>query len=228
MGTDPEPKSNKQGKGESGNDSADDKAPLRRNPTIVAAKWAAISAIVVAALTAIGAWGLPVVEAMVQRATQSADQEEPPPTGPETTEDTEPSGPPESDTPPDDPAGEEPVAASVPVGYDCSPVPDQEAVLATVVYTEDMGLNAFCGPANTYPRATPSNYPESETIAIVCQVRDGQAWRDTDDVPGRYTGEWTVWNKLSNGAWVHDLYVDTPKEEDQAPPEGIALCDGPS
>ncbi|MCY9785710.1 hypothetical protein KIK06_17630 [Nocardiopsis sp. EMB25] len=169
-----------------------------------------------ALLGAVGVLGPPVVEALV---TKWEETPNPAPSGTPTPSPEVSSPVPVTDTPDDPPPAPEPV------GYDCSPVPGRETVLATVVYTEGLGLNAFCGPANSYPRAQPSNYPESETLTIVCQVRDGQSVDDTDDVPGRYTGAWAVWNKLSNGAWVSDLYVDTPKVEGDTPPEGIPLCE---
>ncbi|MGH3900383.1 MAG: hypothetical protein ACRDTA_19495 [Pseudonocardiaceae bacterium] len=95
---------------------------------------------------------------------------------------------------------------------------------ATVRYTEGKGLNTFLGPGNTYPRGNPLNFAENQVIAVVCQDRNGQSVHDPTGDPNRYAEPWSVWNKLSNGLWVSDLYTDLPKVPGDTPPDKIPRC----
>lgn len=100
---------------------------------------------------------------------------------------------------------------------DARPLPVR---LAVVSYTEGRGLKTFLGPANTYPEGDVS-YAEGDTIAVVCQERDGQPIHDPRSDPNRYKKPWPVWDKLSNGLWVPDLYTDLPKTPGDTTPDGI-------
>jgi len=95
---------------------------------------------------------------------------------------------------------------------------------AEVRYTEGKGLNTFLGPGNTFPDGTPSNLDEGRVIAVVCQERNGQPIHDPLGDPNRYIEPWPVWDKLSSGLWVSDLYTDLPKIPGDTPPDGIARC----
>ncbi|MGH9930060.1 MAG: hypothetical protein ACREA9_12675 [Pyrinomonadaceae bacterium] len=95
---------------------------------------------------------------------------------------------------------------------------------ATVRYTEGKGLNTFLGPGNIYPRGNPSNFVENQVIPVVCQERKGQSVHDPLGDSNRYAQPWPVWNKLSNGLWVSDLYTDLPKIPGDTPPDGIPGC----
>jgi hypothetical protein len=97
--------------------------------------------------------------------------------------------------------------------------------LATVQHTEGKGLKTYFGPGNTYPEGrNPPSYPEGDVIAVVCQERNGQEIYDPEGDPSRYQKPWPVWNKLSNGLWVSDLYTDLPKVPGDTPPDGIPRC----
>jgi hypothetical protein len=97
--------------------------------------------------------------------------------------------------------------------------------LAVVRHTEGVGLKTFVGPANTYPEGNdPPFYTEGDVIAVVCQERNGQPIHDPRGDPNRYKKPWPVWDKLSNGLWVSDLYTDLPKVPGDMPPDGIPRC----
>jgi hypothetical protein len=100
----------------------------------------------------------------------------------------------------------------------------QPAREAVVRYTENKGLNTFLGPANTYGRGTPSNLAEGTVINVVCQSRHGQEIYDPEGDPNRYKQPWPVWDRLNNGVWVSDLYVDLPKVPGESSPPGIPRC----
>ncbi|MFE6309326.1 helix-turn-helix domain-containing protein [Nocardiopsis sp. NPDC057823] len=115
--------------------------------------------------------------------------------------------------------------------YDCEPLrfadgSHPHGVTATVVHTEGLGVITRCGPGAEYDRSQVQNLTDGVDVTIVCQVRDGQVLADlpVPEAQERYDGYWPVWNKLSTGVWVSDLYVDTPKEATSTPPEGIPLC----
>ncbi|MHB9857793.1 glycoside hydrolase domain-containing protein [Streptomyces sp. YIM S03343] len=75
-----------------------------------------------------------------------------------------------------------------------------DAPVATVAYpykaTSPTPLNARTGPSTTYP--VTATYAPGATLSVVCQTA------------GSKVGTTTVWDKLSNGAYVSDHYVDTP------------------
>ncbi|MFI6653955.1 glycoside hydrolase domain-containing protein [Streptomyces sp. NPDC050523] len=74
-----------------------------------------------------------------------------------------------------------------------------DAPVATVAHpykvTSSTALNARSGPATSYPVVT--SYAPGATVNVVCQA------------PGTKVGTTTVWDKLTNGAYVSDYYVST-------------------
>ncbi|MGW6458955.1 glycoside hydrolase domain-containing protein [Streptomyces sp. NPDC055078] len=75
-----------------------------------------------------------------------------------------------------------------------------DAPVATLAYTyavtSTTPLNARTGPATTYPTA--KTYAPRAALRVVCQT------------PGTKVGTTSVWNKLSDGSYVTDRYVNTP------------------
>ncbi|SDE27418.1 hypothetical protein [Glycomyces harbinensis] len=105
--------------------------------------------------------------------------------------------------------------------------PPNAAALAEVSSTYGLGVLTFEEPSTDSPKG--EAIPEGESVDIVCQIRDGEilsasTYADGSDSP-RYDGDWGVWNKLDNGYWIPDLFVNTPKVPGDDPPEGIALCE---
>ncbi len=64
-----------------------------------------------------------------------------------------------------------------------------------------------------------STYHEHTAVAIVCQARHRRVVFD----PTTGTSS-PVWNKLSDGVWIPDLYTDLPKVAGETPPLGIPTC----
>lgn len=95
-----------------------------------------------------------------------------------------------------------------------------EGVEATISVLEDYGVQSYCGLGY---ETLPEVFFAGDRVTVVCQVRNGP-FESHPYVPEGYPDEWPVWSKLSDGRWVSDLYLDTPKEEGDVPPEGIPLC----
>jgi hypothetical protein len=85
-------------------------------------------------------------------------------------------------------------------------------------YQAHLGVFRFRSPdiSGDTDKAT---YYENTEVAIVCQDRHRRLV--TDPTSGRSS---TIWNKLSDGYWIPDLYTDLPKVDGEAPPLGIPLC----
>ena len=73
-----------------------------------------------------------------------------------------------------------------------------DAPVATVRYSyrSTASLNARSGPSTSSPVVT--TYASGATLRVVCQT------------PGTKVGSTSVWDKLSNGSYVTDAYVNTP------------------
>jgi uncharacterized protein YraI len=82
------------------------------------------------------------------------------------------------------------------------------APVATVAYTyhvtSSTPLNARSGPSTAYPVVR--SYAPGANLPTVCQT------------PGSRVGTTGVWNKLTNGAYVTDFYVDTPSDTSYSAP----------
>jgi hypothetical protein len=117
--------------------------------------------------------------------------------------------------------GKSPASSSSSSPIAGSPVPVRTAV---VRYTEGKGLNTFSGPGNTYLRGNPANLSEGTVIQVTCQERHGQSVYDPEGDERRYKHPWPVWDKLSSGLWVADLYTDLPKYPGENPPDGVPRC----
>jgi len=103
--------------------------------------------------------------------------------------------------------------------------PPADARTAVVSYTENKGLSTFVGPGDTFGRGSPANLPEGTVIAVVCQERHGPIVYDPTGDNRRYRYRWPVWDRLTNGLWVSDLYTDLPKNPGDTPPDGVSRCD---
>lgn len=85
-------------------------------------------------------------------------------------------------------------------------------------YQQHLGVFRFRTP--DIPGDTDkSTYLEHTAVAIVCQARHRRVVSD----PTAGTSS-PVWNKLSDGYWIPDLYTDLPKVTGEAPPLGIPTC----
>ena len=83
-----------------------------------------------------------------------------------------------------------------------------DAPVATVGYTyhatSDTPLNARRGPSTASSVA--KTYSNGATLAVICQT------------PGSLVGSTSVWDKLTDGTYVTDLYVSTPSKTTYSPP----------
>lgn len=77
-----------------------------------------------------------------------------------------------------------------------------DAPVATVALpyrvTSTGSLNARSGPSTAYPVV--ATYASGATISVLCQTS------------GQRIGTTSVWDRLTNGAWVTDYYVSTPSK----------------
>lgn len=90
-----------------------------------------------------------------------------------------------------------------------------------VINTDGPGVFKFEQPTNrSGKRYGPG---EGELVDVQCQVRDGQPLSDPTPAPGQ-PSNWPVWNKLSDGLFIPDLYTDLPKDPGPTPPNGIPVC----
>jgi surface antigen len=72
------------------------------------------------------------------------------------------------------------------------------------------GANLRSGPGGTYPKV--GELPNGHAITIICQQPGGSDY-----------GGSTWWDRLDNGAWIHDYLTDT--EVYNGPSPGIPRCD---
>jgi transcriptional regulator with XRE-family HTH domain len=85
-------------------------------------------------------------------------------------------------------------------------------------YQQNLGVFRYRSPdvSGDTDKAT---YHEQTPVAIVCQARHRRLVADPS------TGKSSaVWDNLSDGYWIPDLYTDLPKVDGGAPPLGIPLC----
>lgn len=83
-----------------------------------------------------------------------------------------------------------------------------------------VGVYFYPSPDNNQNRV--NGVGEGARVRVVCQERHG---REATDTPynGRQTKS-TVWDKLSNGMFISDIYTDLPKVEGDTPPSGLPKC----
>ena len=83
-----------------------------------------------------------------------------------------------------------------------------DAPVATVPYaykvTGTTSLNARRGPSTA--NSVAKTYPTGATLQVICQT------------PGPKVGSTSVWDKLTDGTYVSDLYVNTPSNTTYSPP----------
>ncbi|MHB1593288.1 MAG: glycoside hydrolase domain-containing protein [Streptosporangiaceae bacterium] len=72
-------------------------------------------------------------------------------------------------------------------------------------------IRARTGPSPSYPLVRV--YPEGSSVAVVCQT------------PGAAVRATSVWDKLNNGSYVTDYYLDTPSGTGYSPP--LTRCQYP-
>ena len=93
---------------------------------------------------------------------------------------------------------------------------------ARIVNSGSDGVYTYAGPSteNRYPDG---GHLDNNLVRVVCQERNGQPVKDSGPAPGQ-PEVWKVWNKLSNGRWIPDLWTDLPKDEGPTPPKGLPIC----
>jgi len=102
----------------------------------------------------------------------------------------------------------------------CSPAPDLRggAVAARTANTQGEGVYAYTGPDG---RCRSGFLGEQSRISVVCQVLHG---KDITDTYRNAVRRWAVWDKLSSGAYVPDLYTDLPKGNTPTLVDGLPAC----
>ncbi|MCP2327030.1 hypothetical protein HDA40_005537 [Hamadaea flava] len=75
---------------------------------------------------------------------------------------------------------------------------------------------------NTGATAVASRWP-GDVLEIVCQINNGD-WDGTNYNPSNRTQQFRTWDKLSNGRWIYDFWVDTPPVAADGYSPGIAHC----
>lgn len=102
----------------------------------------------------------------------------------------------------------------------CSPAPDLRggAVAARTANTQGEGVYVYTGPDG---RCRSGFLGEQMQISVVCQVLQG---KDITDTYRNAVRRWAVWDKLSSGAYVPDLYTDLPKGNTPTLVDGLPAC----
>jgi hypothetical protein len=89
-------------------------------------------------------------------------------------------------------------------------------------------VNSGADGVYTYPQPRrgahyPDGYLDGTLVGVVCQKRDGENVQDRDPVPGQ-PSNWAVWDRLTTGRWIPDMWTDLPKVPGSAPPHGLPHC----
>lgn len=85
-------------------------------------------------------------------------------------------------------------------------------------YQQNLGVFRFRTP--DIPGDTDkATYHEGTAVSIVCQARHRR--QVSDPTSGKAS---PVWNRLTDGYWIPDLYTDLPKVSGETPPLGIPPC----
>lgn len=63
---------------------------------------------------------------------------------------------------------------------------------------------------------------EGDVVQIVCQVRDGRLV--TDQLINDKQESSKVWDRVTDGYYISDLYTDLPKVTGSKPPPGVPTC----
>ncbi len=102
----------------------------------------------------------------------------------------------------------------------CAPAADLRsgAVAARTANTQGQGVYAYTGPDG---RCRSGFLGEQSQISVVCQVLHG---KDITDTYRNVVRRWAVWDKLSSGAYVPDLYTDLPKGNTPKLVDGLSAC----
>jgi hypothetical protein len=95
--------------------------------------------------------------------------------------------------------------------------------LASVKHTLNKGLFSHVEPNTTSPRG-PVFLKENDVIGVLCQERHGQGVSDPGNPKQGNKLSWPVWDKLSTGVWISDLYTDLPVTPGETTPPGIPRC----
>lgn len=92
------------------------------------------------------------------------------------------------------------------------------AVAARTANTQGEGVYVYTGPDG---RCRSGFLGEQMQISVVCQVLHG---KDITDTYRNAVRRWAVWDKLSSGAYVPDLYTDLPKGNTPTLVDGLPAC----
>ncbi|MBW6434831.1 hypothetical protein KZ829_13895 [Actinoplanes hulinensis] len=105
--------------------------------------------------------------------------------------------------------------------YSTTASPAATPVFARVVNSGSDGIYTYPQPRRG--AHYPDGYLDGSLVEVVCQERDGENVRDRDPAPGQ-PSDWAVWNRLTTGRWIPDMWTDLPKVPGSAPPHGLPRC----
>jgi hypothetical protein len=94
-------------------------------------------------------------------------------------------------------------------------------VYARIVNSGSDGVYTYPGPSRG--AHFPDGYFDGTVVGVVCQDRDGEAVRDRDPVAGQ-PASWAVWDKLTTGRWIPDMWTSLPKNPGETPPDNLPSC----
>lgn len=112
------------------------------------------------------------------------------------------------------------VAWGTPTPGPVTPAPP--TVFARIQNTGGVGVFAYSGPSTRTARTRGPQ--EGDLVAVICQERGGEPQTDTNDPQVDQPAGWPVWDKMSDGRWIPDLWTDLPKTLGATPPEGLSAC----
>lgn len=113
-----------------------------------------------------------------------------------------------------------------PAKHDVPLPPSSSPVSAPAVFTRI--VNAGTDGVFTYPEPRrgshfPDGYLDGTVVGVVCQERHGDEVRDRDPAPGQPSA-WAVWDRLTTGRWIPDLWTSLAKRPGETPPNNLPTC----
>lgn len=99
--------------------------------------------------------------------------------------------------------------------------PSNPTVETIIVHTDGKGAWLYREPSTK--SAPLFHLLDGDSVDVVCQQRQGELVYAPNPVHGQ-PARWPVWNRLSNGLWVPDLWTSLPKVPGEAPPGDLPRC----
>lgn len=99
--------------------------------------------------------------------------------------------------------------------------PADPTVGAVIVHTHAAGAWLYREPST---KSVPQfHLSDGEVVDVVCQRREGEIVYEPNPERGQ-PAQWPVWNRLSNGLWLPDLWTSLPKVPGDTPPGSLPRC----